>query len=147
MSRIMIPSKYNSSMRVLDAYKDVIDTLTKLSEILKSIAPEECIYASNLIYTNGGWYVYMQRTMVSNKPIVMTVSECEAIRGEFLQGLEKLIDECVVECSYCDTKIYKRYADEFCGGVTCSKCMDIAKRVVTTHKIETAYKKSIEINS
>ena len=91
--------------------------------------------------------MYIQRAMVSDKPIVMTVSECEAIRGEFLQGLEKLIDECVVECSYCDTKIYKRYAGEFCGGVTCSKCMDIAKRVVTTHKIETAYKKSIEINS
>lgn len=134
-------------MRVLDAYKDGIDTLTKLSEILKSIAPEECMYASNLIYTDGGWYVYMQRAMVSDKSVVMTVPECEAIRGEFLQGLEKLIDEYVVTCSYCDTKIYKRYAGEFCGGVACTSCMDIARRVVTTHKIETAYKKSIEINS
>ena len=145
MSRIMIPREYDKSMSILESYARDIDLYSKLSDILKRISQDEKLFASYLLYTDGAWFVYVNRTRetIHDKPHTLTVPECDVMRDEFLKELYKLIDEFITQCAFCDTKIYKRYSHTFCGEIACRACIAISKDIVTRDRIETAYRRSI----
>ena len=142
MSRIMIPYEYNKSMSILESYAEDIQTQHKLTDILRRISQDEKLFASQLTYTDGRWFVYVNR---NDKQFTLTVPECDVLRDDFLKELDKLIDEVITQCVFCDAKIYKRYSHTFCDEIACRSCIIISKDVVTRHKIETAYRRSIAI--